>query len=91
MKNFTYAALATAFLMAAPAFGVEIECTAPAQSSELQAGSQRDDAIMLDDALVRKRQQTREADLARARKRLERAQSRSATAPAAPSGPVERN
>jgi hypothetical protein len=84
-------ALSIAILMAAPAFGVEVRCDTPTQSGAQRAGGQRDDSITLDEELVLRRKQTREADLARVRRQLERSRSQTGTAPSAPPTAAEHN
>lgn len=91
MKVTTLAVFAALILIANPPLGARIECATASQSAAGRAGLHGDDALLLDEELILKRKKTREAGLARARKQLERARSHSATAPAAPSGPVERN
>ena len=80
MRITTLAAFAVAFLMPTPALALEIDC--PPQSEAQQAGFQRDDGL-LDDELVRKRKRAREAELARAKEQwLARSRSQVQTAPA---------
>lgn len=90
MKNVTYAAFTIAILMSSPALGLEVECDTPISSGAEEIGLQHDDNIMVDDALIRRRKATREADLARAREQLESRRSRNEAASTATLGPAER-